>query len=161
MIKLNSEDYSSAVDYANLLLSYRKRSRKELLDKLKFKGYSDSIMERVLNSLEELGYINDTEFVIWWINTRRKNRPKGDVVLRYELRNKGVTDSIIESAFEIINSEKQEDEFELAWKACGSMLESYRKLPVNVAKRRLYAFLKRRGFSWRVIDSILDKFFED
>lgn len=157
---MSMEGYFSAMDYAQLLLSYRKRSSKEILDKLKSKGYSENAVERVLKCLQDTGDINDMEFALWWIKGRRKNRPKGEPALKYELRSKGIVDSVIENAFEIINSEKPEDELELAWKACGSMLESYRKLPVKTARRRLTALLKRRGFSWEVINNITNEFFK-
>lgn len=157
---MSMEDYFSAMEYAQLLLSYRKRSSKEILAKLSSKGYPGNANERVLKCLKDTGDINDLEFAVWWINGRRKNRPKGNPALKYELRGKGLDDSVIENAIEIVNSEKPEDELELAWIACSSMLDNYRKLPVKTARRRLTCLLKRRGFSWEVIYNVTNEFFK-
>ncbi|MFH1416015.1 MAG: RecX family transcriptional regulator [Elusimicrobiota bacterium] len=153
------DDFFSSLEYAELLLSYRKRSKKELFDKLTAKGYSPGICAKALNVLEENGSVDDREFALWWIKSRRGNRPKGDNAIYSELMRKGVSAELINESVSIINSEEPPDEVELAWKACSSMLESYRNLPPTAARRRLTALLKRRGFSWDVVRKIEDRFF--
>lgn len=152
----SADEYYRALDYANLLLSYRKRSAKEIFDRLVLKGYCDETASKVADVLEDIGYINDREFTRWWINSRRRNRPKGIPALKLELKNKGISADIIEDVLE----ELPFDEYELAWKSCGSMLDKYRKLPPNVAMRRLTALLKGRGFGWDTVSKVVKEFFE-
>ena len=152
----SADEYYRALDYANLLLSYRKRSAKEMFDRIVFKGYCDETASKVVEVLKDLGYINDREFARWWINSRRRNRPKGIPALKLELKNKGISADIIEDVL----TKEPFDEYELAWKSCGSMLDKYRKLPPNVARQRLTALLKSRGFNWDTVNKVVKEFFD-
>ncbi len=155
------EDFFNAIEYAELLLSYRRRSSKEIIDKLKSKGYNMDICMRILDVLKDKEFVDDEEFAVWWIKARRSKRPKGKIALMHELKSKGITGDIINEAFRKIEEDKPEDELELAWNACKPMLEKYRSLPVKIARRRLTALLKRRGFSWDTITSLTNTYFED
>ncbi|MDP1758646.1 MAG: DUF6429 family protein, partial [Thermodesulfovibrionales bacterium] len=53
---LNKAD---AIRYAYRLLSYRDRSEKELTDKLKWKGFSEEIIQQTINHLSEKGFIGN------------------------------------------------------------------------------------------------------
>ncbi len=151
-----SDDYSKALDYAYLLLSYRKRTAKEIFSRLILKNYSDNIADIVVRDLQDSGYINDKKFAVWWIDFRCRERPKGKIALKSELLSKGIEIDIIESALH----EMPYDEVELAWKACQSALSSYRLLSTKTAQRRLAALLSGRGFSVETVEVVIDKFFE-
>jgi regulatory protein len=56
------DDFSKALNYSFLLLKYRPRSKGEIKNRLRQKGYSVSLIGRVLSSLEGQGYLNDEEF---------------------------------------------------------------------------------------------------
>lgn len=157
---VSAEDYFKALDYSYLLLSYRKRSVREVRDKLIAKNYSDKVSDEVLNALVETGHLDDLEFCLWWIKQRRKSRPKGDIAIYSELKNKGVDTITIEDAFEKLDIDSIHDEVALAFKACGSMLHKYRHLPYPTARRRLTALLKSRGFSWEATNIVIKEYFE-
>lgn len=154
-----SDSLHKAREYAELLLSYRPRSRGELYKRLNRKEYPEDIIEKVLDVLEKKGELSDKKFACWWINQRRRGRPKGDFAIRQELRNKGVKDRVIDRAFDEIDSNNPVDRVQLAWKAVRPMLEKYKNLPKKKARRRLKSLLKRRGFSWEVSKKVVRKFF--
>ncbi|MEA3506830.1 MAG: RecX family transcriptional regulator [Elusimicrobiota bacterium] len=153
-------EFQKAVDYALLLLSYRPRSVSELYRKMEEKGYETDIIDKVAGDLKSEGVLGDKSFALWWIAQRREGRPKGDIAIKSELKSKGVKEGVIEEALLEANRSRTEDELDLAWKACKSRLDGYRRLPEDKAARRLSSLLRRRGFNFEVINKVLDKFLE-
>ncbi len=156
---IKKEEKKKALGYALLLLTYRPRSISEIYSKLEGKGYDGDIIRKATEKLKSEGKLGDRDFSRWWIRQRRSGRPKGDIAIKAELKSKGVKEKIIDEALCEANENRSEDELELAWRACRTRLDGYRGLPRTVAARRLGALLKRRGFSFEVINKVLDKFF--
>ncbi len=149
-----------AKEYAGLILSYRPRSCQELKNKMLKKGFAKDLSKKVLESMKKKGVLNDEKFTRWWIKQRRKGRPKGDFGIKQELKNKGINSRIIDRALNDLAGADGMDKIELAWQAARPMLKKYRRLPENTARRRLISLLKRRGFSWEIINKVVEKFFK-
>ena len=140
-----------------MLLRHRPRSVYEVRNRLKLKGYDDVLIEDIVASLKRSGDLDDEKFAKLWIDSRMHMNPAGDVVLKYELKGKGVSDSIIEAAL----NEKSEkyDEYELALSMAKDRFERLKKLDRRKATKRVYDFLLRRGFKYdnirRVVESLI------
>jgi len=134
-------------------LSFRQRSKKEILDYLKRKNLGEKEIELVVKKLERLGFINDEEFARFFIQSRIKGRPKGKRLLAQELRQKGVEKEIIEKILE----EVELPEIELAAKAIEKKLKNFLKLRPQDARVKIANFLARRGFSWETIKELIDR----
>ena len=139
--------FQRAVSY----LAIRPRSRKEIRQHLGNKGFVPDSIESAIERLEHYGYINDSEFARLWIETRRRQRPRGTFGLRYELRQKGISEEIIENAL------KGYDEPAAAWDAVAPRIEKWQKLPEMEIRRKIYNFLKQRGFSGSTIRTICEQ----
>src|SRR5690554_1602431 len=59
---LKEEEQNKANNYAINLLSYRARSKKEIEDRLKGKGYEDIIIEKTIEFLKAYKLLNDKSF---------------------------------------------------------------------------------------------------
>lgn len=81
--------------------------------------------------------------------------PVGDVVLRHELKQKGVSDSIIEATLEA--KAKSYDEYEVAFNMARERFERFKKLDRSKAAKRLYDFLVRRGFKYENVRRIIEE----
>jgi regulatory protein len=134
-------------------LSYRQRSKKEILDYLKRKKLGEKEQELVVKRLDRLGFINDEEFARAFVQSRIKARPKGKRLLAQELRQKGIGKEIIEKTLE----EVALPEIELAQKAIEKKLKKILALPLQDAKVKIASFLARRGFSWDTIKELIDR----
>jgi regulatory protein len=130
-----------ALQRALAYLSARPRSRMEIRRYLERKGFSRPPIEAALARLEAKNYINDREFARMWLENRLRQRPRGVYGLRHELREKGVEESIIDSELE------DYDEFAAGRAAISGRLSLWEDLPAPERRRKLYGFLKRRGFS--------------
>lgn len=146
-----------AITYACRLFGVRPRSERELRNRLRMKGFDGVTIEGVISFLKEKKVIDDFKFAKVWIDSRMHTRPKGDILLRKELQDKGISASAINRAL----SEKKEDEGSTARVLAKRRLESLKTLPKMKAKKRLFDFLARRGFDFDVIKEVIKESFDN
>lgn len=145
---------SRAKNNAYALLRQRPRSVYEIRNRLKLKGYDEAVIEEVVASLKQIGEIDDKKFARCWMESRMHTNPVGDVVLKHELSEKGVSDSIIEATL----TEKREkyDEYEAAFSMAKERFLRLKKLDRQKAMKRVYDFLLRRGFKYDNIRKVIE-----
>ena len=143
-----AEEEGVCFNYALNLLSKSVKTEKEIIAKLKKRGYVSEIIDKVIFKLKDYGYVNDEEFAEKYINSYSKN--KGKRLLKSELKLKGVSDAIIEDKFLSV-----ENELETAIK----IAEKYVKnKPVDIkTKQKCYKYLLSKGFSYDDSKTAVDK----
>lgn len=144
------DEIEKAHERALNYLSYRPRSRSEVQQNLSEK-YPDATVEAVIERLERAGLINDEEFARFWVENRDRFKPRSERALRYELRQKGVSDREIDLALEEL------DEADAALRAAEDRLRRYRNADEDTFRKRLTDFLARRGFSYGIIRDVVDQ----
>jgi regulatory protein len=112
-------------------------------------------VEQIIERLTELKYLDDLEFARFWVRNREEFRPRGPAALRAELRQKGISNDIIN---EVLSNFEAEDS---AWRAARKKARSMRKLDEQTFRRRLTGFLARRGFSYGTARPIVDQLIEE
>jgi len=152
-------------EYALRLLSRRSYTMHEMRKKLqqRLKRFSNlgegEKLASILSRLQELGYLNDSQFCERWVEERCRLRPRGRYLLTQELRKKGIPKEILNSYWE--NREQSNnilDELPLA----SRLIEKKRSLlekryePYQI-KQKLSFYLASRGFSPGTIHRALDK----
>lgn len=143
------------IDKVYRFISLRPRSEKELKVYLHGKHTSLQDSEKIFTLLKKQGLINDSAFVDWWLEQRATFRPRGKRALMVELRQKGISQDLIEEALS-----KNLDELTLAQKALQRKLKLYDRLPDREKKAKLSAYLNRNGFSWETIKKALEEDFK-
>jgi regulatory protein len=134
-----------AYDRSVRFLGYRPRSEAEVRRYLAQKGIEPAVVDLVLDRLRGQGYLDDAEFARYWVENRTRFRPRGARVLRHELRLKGVDSAVIEEATASIETGS------LAYEAGRPQAERLVALAQSdpaAFRRRLLAFLMRRGFDY-------------
>jgi len=139
---------------AYALLRQRPRSEHEIRERLKLKGYSDAVTEEIIELLKKAGDIDDARFAGLWVESRMSMNPAGDVVLKHELRAKGVSDTIIEAT--LTEKADKYDEYEVAFSMAKERFERFKKLDRPKAMKRVYDFLLRRGFKYDTVRRIIE-----
>jgi len=127
----------AAMDY----LSRREHAYQELLQKLNGKGYEVDEVLTVLTRLSDEGLLSDERFTEAFVN-QRINRGSGPLKIRTELRQKGISDAMIETFLDERDERWQEMAVTIRIKKYGSDLPSDLK-----EKARQSRFLQSRGFS--------------
>lgn len=145
------DEKDRAFQRALSFLTVRPRSRKEIEKHLRHKGFCAQAIDHALSRLDEYGYINDAEFARIWIDNRLRHRPRGRFGLTCELKQKGISEAIIDAALSGF------DEHQAGWAAIRPKLERWRNLPEMERRRKIYSFLKQRGFSGETIRDICEE----
>ena len=130
-------------------LALRARSAEEIRRSLARRGYGQDEIAAVLARLTASGYVDDADLARTWVAARARRAAMGPARLARELRDKGISDTEIAAALRA--SAEEWDVAETAAAAVRRKLPSLHGLPPAVARRRLAAFLERRGFSAEII----------
>ncbi len=146
---------AKARNNAYALLRARPRSEAELRQRLKMKGYKEPVIDAVVEDLRRLGYIDDTKFAKLWIESRMHMNPAGDVILRHELKVRGVAARVIDDALAV--KAGAYNEHEIAKSMAVERFERFKKLDRSKALKRVYDFLLRRGFAYETVKSVVEE----
>ncbi len=144
----NIDLLQKAKNYAFLLLKFRLRSENELRQRLEKKKFNTQIIERTLSFLKDKGFIDDKYFAKIWTESRVK-RPLGIRRLKQELIIKGIDKAIIDSQINEIKKDYPEEE--IVASIAKDRLNKLNGYDPQKARRRVYAYLLRRGFSPEVV----------
>jgi regulatory protein len=150
----NEKIRQKAVNNAYCLIRSRPRSEYEMRDRLKRKGYESGIIDDVISGLKKAGEIDDAKFAKLWVESRINFNPMGEMVLRQELKKKGVSDAIINATLE--ECLKTYDEYSVALSMGREQFDRFAKLDKRKAMKRLYDFLARRGFKFDIIERVIN-----
>jgi len=143
-----------AKDYAFLLLKFRLRSENEIRQRLKKKKFDADIIEMTLFFLKDKGFIDDNYFAKTWIESRIK-KPLGIRRLKAELSIKGINKAIIDTQIDEIKKSYSEED--IVGGIAKDRLNKLKGIDPQKAKKRVYAYLLRRGFSPEVVIDVLNQ----
>lgn len=139
--------YQRALSY----LSFRARSRVEMERYLRGKKVEPEVIADTLQRLAEENLLDDTAFAEAWVEDRSRFKPKSAQALRYELRQKGLTETDIEQALTDL------DEADLAWQALEPKLYRWQSLEEQDFRKKAMGFLSRRGFSYEIVRQAVER----
>lgn len=137
----------STYERALSLLEHRARSVAELRRKLIEKGAPRSEIEEVLARLLDQKLLDDTDFARQFARGKITGAGASRFRIIQELRRKGVAGSIAERALDDLGEEEGIDPNASIQRVAEKKWKSLAKLDDSTRRRRLYAFLARRGFS--------------
>ncbi len=125
------------------LLARREHSRAELSRKLEQAGYPAEDIRPLLDAFEDKKWLSDQRFAESYVADHRARA--GGIKLAYDLRQRGVSDAIIDAVL----SENRDSELERArevWK------KKFGSAPADMTeKARQIRFMQSRGFTPEVI----------
>lgn len=132
-------------------LSRRMKTEQELLQFLDRKGFDREISKEIVSRLKEQGYIDDFQFALSLTRQRIFSQKKGRLYIRHELLHMGVSKQRAADALEQINPDAEyEQALNLALKKWNRLTERTRD-----NKRKIAAFLQRRGYPMDIIMKVL------
>ena len=146
-----------ALNKAYFFLKFRPRSEKEVRDYLVKKSESSrwppSVIELAIASLKESKYVDDAEFVRWFVEQRSSGKPKSTFALMHELQKFGIYKEVAQIYFQ----ENPIQEEELADKALLRKWSRFQHLNKQERFKKAVAFLSARGFSFDLIKKSIEK----
>ena len=154
-MKIDPNNLDQARESALRFLTYREHSTKELRRKLQKKGFNEEILEILLSRLKEIALLDDERFAKMWLESRIRKGTLGRHRIIQELRQKGISTSIIKTLLE--TEFDYETELKLAIKQLEKKLHTIREDDNQKRRSKLYNFLRRRGFDNELILQALQK----
>lgn len=132
-------------------MSRREHSASELFRKLGGNTSNEALIEKVIGELQKEGLQSDERFTEAFVHNRVE-RGYGPLRIRQELRQKGISDSLIR---EYVDANDPD------WQQCASRARNKRfghQLPKNYKdKAKQSRFLHQRGFSGEQIRRVIEE----
>jgi regulatory protein len=147
----NEVAYQKAIN----LLSHHQRTSHEIHQKLYEKGFSSEQIDEVLLKLSRAGLLEDGKFAEMWVENRNTLHPRSRRLIRFELVKKGVAVEDIDKA--LVGSA---EDAELATQAAMQQIRKYSNLEWEDFRKKLSAFLLRRGFSYGTVAPVVRSVWE-
>jgi regulatory protein len=140
--------------YALKLLSYRSRSRKEIIDRLKRKDFPVAEIEKTIHFLEKAGFISDEALIKELFRYSVERKALGKKGVEAFLTKRGIDKELIHKE---LSGYTKDIEAESAARFAEKKLKSLNKYPKEIIRRRIWGMLQRRGFSAEVISKALEE----
>jgi regulatory protein len=147
----NEVAYQKALHF----LSFRVRSENEIRKNLEKHKISEEVILETLERLRRNRLVNDVDFAQNWVENRSDFRPRGRRALQMELRQKGIATDIIDEVLVDLNED------ELAYRAAQKQARKYRRLEWQDYRKKMIAFLARRGFNYGAAAPAAEKIWEE
>ena len=136
-----------AYDSTLNLIARRVRSTWEIRDYLKRKDYGEEVIEEILNMLSNKKYVDDEKFAEARVRDRRMFNNTSKRRLQQELRQKRVSDEIIQKVL----SEDPTDEADVL----KALIEKKRSQTRYQDDQKLIQYLIRQGFNYSDIKGLI------
>jgi regulatory protein len=147
--KKNEELREECLKTAYRLLKYRQRSENELLVKLNVR-FEKVIIDSVIDHLREMRMVDDVSFAKRWREQRETLNPRSKRMVYIELNKKGIDKAVINEVLGNFNDKEN------AYRAAKKRANVLSKEGYETYKRRMSAFLIRRGFNYTVTKQTID-----
>ncbi len=140
----------NAFDSGCRYLTYRPHTEKELKDKLSKKGFATNDISNAVKRLKDLGYINDEDVAMRWVQSKVKQKCWGISKITAYLINKGVSRDIINRVVKTVLNEIPEENI-----AKEALRKKFGDNPLSVSAKKIAFFLNSRGFTPEIIYKII------
>jgi regulatory protein len=134
----------TAYDRTLNYLSYRPRSRAEVERYLGKRDLPETQIEAIAARLERAGLLDDEAFAQYWVENRERHRPRGLRALRYELREKGISNATIDRVLVSV------DVSDSAYRSATRKARQLAHLDQQAFTKKIVEYLGRRGFDYGV-----------
>lgn len=124
---------------------YKRRTEKEVVEK--FKDEEEDILEEAVETLKELGYIDDKDYVSRFVHDMRMLRNISIFEIKYKLYSKGISGDIIDDY--ISQNQEELEEYELL--SARNILEKKKN---SQEKEDIIQYLKRKRYMSNTISRI-------
>jgi len=150
-----AESSQRCLNAAVRFLKYRPRSEREVRERLRHHSYDSQCIDVTITALKEKGLIDDLAFARFWAENRDAFKPRSALMIKMELRRKGIAGSIIDQIV------APSDDMEGAYRAARQKARILPRTDYQSFHRRLGNYLGRRGFGYGIVAKVLARVWEE
>ncbi|MEJ7810862.1 MAG: regulatory protein RecX [Gemmatimonadaceae bacterium] len=136
----------AAFDRALNMLALRGRSERDLRRRLVQKGETEEAADDAIARLAALGLLNDADFAKQFARSKVLGPGHSKRRLQQELFRAGVSREVADGAIAGALADDDVNEAEIIERVARKKLRTLARLDAATSRRRLYAFLARRGY---------------
>ncbi|UCC61244.1 MAG: RecX family transcriptional regulator, partial [Dehalococcoidia bacterium] len=118
-------------------------------------GFDAATIRQVVLILKQRGFVDDASFARFWRENRVTFKPRSHRLIELELKQKGVAPEIIAEAVNGIDEEQG------AYRAAQRKKRALSGLDYPGFRKRLGAFLRRRGFDAELTNHTIDRVWQE
>jgi regulatory protein len=157
-METGNKGYDKLLQYGLRLFTKKRYTTSEMHKKLtayakKREKIDDDFVVDVMDRLEELGYLNDKQFVKDYVSHCSRVRPRGRMLIARELKMKGLPKNMIDG--ELDNVEL--DERGMAFDILERRIKRWSKYTWYQQKSKAYQFLYSKGFGRDAIYKAIER----
>ena len=134
--------------------AYQERNHRETKEKLYSFGLYKNEVEQLLSQLVEENYLNEERFAIAFAGGRFRIKQWGRVKIKYELKQKNVSEYCIKIALKAIDEKDYQKKLHQLAEAKLKILKSEKNSFIK--KHKLQQYLLQKGFESSLISSIVN-----
>lgn len=151
-------DYRQAINKAAALCSRKEYCTFDIRKKLENWNLSDEEVDKAIQCLSNEKFIDDKRYAAYYVRDKFRFNGWGRIKIRFQLRTKGVTSSLIEEALEEINEAEYCEKL-------AELLHSKKRQIKNKdqwqTKAALARFAQSRGFEPDLVFKSIDQLLND
>lgn len=155
---IDEDEYIRAKNSSLKIIEKSYKTEKEVIDKLKIKGYSQNIINRVMRFLREYSFVNDDKYVTLYIKEKSQSTSKRKI--KYALINKGINANFIDEKLSCIGDNVEKNtavklgakKYKSICNSCADEKKAYSKLGI---------YLAGCGFTSEVIKETIKEIFNE
>lgn len=133
-------------------LSFKPRTKQEVIDYLLKKGFENDIINNTLEKLILYKFIDDKKYAINFINNAIREKKKSSNLVKTDLIKKGIDIKIVEESISIFSYNINLD---IANEISNKYFNKKQNLPFKQFKDKLSQLLLRKGFSWEIVNNCI------
>jgi len=143
-----------ALQKAKYYCTYQERCHSEVKEKLYSLGLYKKDAEELLSNLIEENYLNEERFAIQFAGGKFRIKQWGKVKIKYELKQKQVSEYCIKKALASINENDYQKTIQKLFSAKLKTLKSEKN--IFIKKKKLQDHLLQKGFESALINKLIN-----
>ena len=148
----DKESYIRCKNSALKIIERSYKTEKEVIEKLKLKGYDDKHIDSSIQFLKDYNFLNDNYYAEAFVRDRINT--KGSQKIKQDLMRKGISKDIIEEKISYIDKNAEKD---IARKLAEKKLGVIKKSENDIYKisGKLYRFLISKGYTYDIVKEVV------
>lgn len=136
-------------------VSFKTRTKAQIEQKLKQKGFSNEEIQSVIKFLTEFGYLDDTNFVRNYVKLAIEQKKHSLARIKRSLLSKGIDKELIEKVLKEFSFDEIEfsNAYKIGVKKYLQLLKQGKTQPIQ----RLAQYLRGKGFEWDIISKVCEQ----
>lgn len=146
-----------ALEKARSYCAYQERSQQEVIRKLQSFNLSEDELNYILLQLIQGDYLNESRYAEAYVSGKIRIKKWGRRKIRYQLRQKGLTDKCIDMGLMEVD---EEEYFETLKAVAGYKWKHTKESDLYRKKQKVMSYLYGRGFESDLIQDVLKEIIE-